>query len=284
MPLTVTASASRPSDDPAAKRVARLLRRAGHLLNLAGELSVRVAGDEEVRDLHRRYLKDNSTTDVLTFDLRDDPQGPILSGDMIISADRAAVEARKRRVPVIDEMLTYALHGLLHLLGHDDATKDQARRMADETRRLFNILRGPPPWRSVLATGADLILYGLSDCPRCRQARRLTRRMNLAVEERDILRQPPTKVVLTEALRGREPVEALDPRHPAFAARGYDRNPPGKFATLGLMLAEPDLIHRPMIVARRGFSFGFDPKRIKEFLHARFPDKAAPASDDPPGE
>jgi len=115
--------------------LARELRR---LITL-GELGplavhVRVVDDAEMGRLHERYRGEAGTTDVLTFDLRDQPQEPI-EGDVVVCLDEARRQAARRGHATRLEVLLYALHGLLHLAGeddHDPAGFERMHRREDE--------------------------------------------------------------------------------------------------------------------------------------------------------
>lgn len=94
-------------------------------------MSLLLVGDAEMSRLHAQYKGDPSTTDVLTFDLRD-KQGsgdePI-EGDIVLCVDEAARQAKQRGHETRIELLLYAVHGLLHLLGYDDHRAADFKRM-----------------------------------------------------------------------------------------------------------------------------------------------------------
>ena len=121
---------------PAAK-VRRLAR------GLLGGRSVSLAfvADAEIRRLNRRYLGRDRATDVLAFRLQDGPPLPGgLLGEVVVSAETAAREARLRRLPVEEEILRYVAHGILHLLGYDDRRpRDRARMWARQERELGKV-------------------------------------------------------------------------------------------------------------------------------------------------
>ncbi len=100
--------------------LARELRR---IVTLGGlgplTLHVRVVDDAEMSRLHERYRGEAGPTDVLTFDLRDQPQDPI-EGDVVVCLDEARRQAAGRDHATRLEVLLYVLHGLLHLAGEDD--------------------------------------------------------------------------------------------------------------------------------------------------------------------
>lgn len=90
-------------------------------LAAAGEVRIRLVNDTAMAEAHERYSGIAGTTDVLTFDLRDaaDPAAP-LDVDLLICVDEARRQAAARGHPLTHELLLYALHGVLHCLGHDD--------------------------------------------------------------------------------------------------------------------------------------------------------------------
>ncbi|HVT83060.1 MAG TPA: rRNA maturation RNase YbeY [Phycisphaerae bacterium] len=91
--------------------------------------NILLVGDQEMRKLHRRHLQDPTTTDVLTFDMREDPQSDAVELDTVLCIDEARRRADELGHPVENELLLYALHSLLHVRGHDDVTPAQAARM-----------------------------------------------------------------------------------------------------------------------------------------------------------
>ncbi len=101
-----------------------------------GEVRVRVVGDAEMSAAHLRYAKVPGTTDVLTFDLSEGESGSrALDADIVVCVDEAERQARERGHDPRRELLLYAVHGLLHCLGHDDhdaASYERMHRLEDE--------------------------------------------------------------------------------------------------------------------------------------------------------
>jgi len=115
-------------------------------------LSVVVVDDDRMATLHARYSGETGTTDVLTFDLRDEPFDgspeagltPPVEGELVLCLDEARRRAAERGHPVDKELLLYAVHGLLHLVGYDDHDPEDRRRMhAREDELLEAIGVGP---------------------------------------------------------------------------------------------------------------------------------------------
>jgi probable rRNA maturation factor len=128
---------------------ALLGRRARRLLHALErpevELSLALVDDAEMAELNQRHRSRRGPTDVLSFSLLEGPhtrhRGALL-GDVVISVDTAARQARRSRRPLDDELLRLLIHGVLHLLGHDHAEPAEARAMRAEERRLEAALRG----------------------------------------------------------------------------------------------------------------------------------------------
>ncbi len=99
-----------------------------------GRLAVAVVDDEQMAAMHQQFCNQPGTTDVLTFDLRELPEEPV-EGDLVICMDEARRQARQRGHDTRLELLLYAVHGLMHLLGeddHDEAGYQQMHKREDE--------------------------------------------------------------------------------------------------------------------------------------------------------
>ncbi len=93
------------------------------------ELSLALVGDARMAQLHEQFLGIPGPTDVLTFPLDTDHYGRPTSGEVVVCVPEAGRRAKELGNPVERELLLYALHGLLHLCGHDDKTDSGYRRM-----------------------------------------------------------------------------------------------------------------------------------------------------------
>ena len=121
-------------------RAVRMLRELGRP---KAELSIALVDDASIAELNARYRGVPGATDVLSFSLLDgahaEHRGELL-GDVVVSLDTAAVQARRARRSLDDEVLRLLIHGTLHLLGHDHERSDDARRMRAEERRIWKAL------------------------------------------------------------------------------------------------------------------------------------------------
>lgn len=104
--------------------VRKLKKIALAILDLVGqkdaELSLALIGNVEMQRLNAKYRKKDYPTDVLSFSVEDTfPQPPRLLGDVTISVEKAAAQAKERRRSLDEEMVTLLIHGIVHLMGYD---------------------------------------------------------------------------------------------------------------------------------------------------------------------
>ena len=104
--------------------VTRAVREAGYV----GALSVAVVSDATMRRVNCEFHDSDEPTDVLAFALGAGGTDGF-DGEVIVSLDTARREAAAHGVEPAAELMLYAVHGVLHLLGYDDHTLADARRM-----------------------------------------------------------------------------------------------------------------------------------------------------------
>jgi probable rRNA maturation factor len=105
----------------AGARLRRVLTDAASALRVSGEVALVLTGDRAVRTLNARYRGKDKPTDVLSFP---GPGGEVGLGDIVISVDTAARNAKEYGRTLPQELDILALHGFLHVLGYDHETDD----------------------------------------------------------------------------------------------------------------------------------------------------------------
>lgn len=131
------------------------LARAQRAMPLPGKVSVLLTTDREIRRLNREFRGKDKATDVLSFPALVVPahrtsKQNAFAGDLAISVETAARQAKQCGHPLLIEMKILLLHGLLHLAGHDHETDGGEMATLEETlRRRFRlptalIARGAP--------------------------------------------------------------------------------------------------------------------------------------------
>jgi len=105
------------------------------------EVGVLVCDDPTIRSLNRRYRASDRPTDVLSFpDGSFQPDGTRYLGDVAISIDTAARNAREAGITVERELEFLVLHALLHLCGFDHETDEGEMEAREaELRREFRL-------------------------------------------------------------------------------------------------------------------------------------------------
>ena len=96
-----------------------------------GDLTIVLTDDAKLRELNRDYLGIDAPTDVLSFPASEtDPETarPYL-GDILISIPRAEQQAHAAGHALEAEVQLLAVHGTLHLLGHDHAEAEEKALM-----------------------------------------------------------------------------------------------------------------------------------------------------------
>jgi probable rRNA maturation factor len=119
---------------PLVRGLTPLLKKTVALLGIhACEWHIEVVSDTQMKQLHQQHLNDPTTTDVLTFDLREDlkntREGSSVVLDTVVCADEAKRRGRELGHTPAHELLLYCIHSLLHVQGYDDRTKSGAARM-----------------------------------------------------------------------------------------------------------------------------------------------------------
>lgn len=114
--------------------------RASRAVHLRGTVNILVTSSRELQALNRRFRRQNKPTDVLSFPAMRTAM-PSLAGDVAISAEIAAQNARQLGHTAAQEVKILTLHGLLHLAGYDHEKDDG--EMARKERRLRKSLGLP---------------------------------------------------------------------------------------------------------------------------------------------
>jgi probable rRNA maturation factor len=123
------------------RTVRRLVGRAMRAAGVAERaLTVSFSDDQELLALNRQYAGEDHATDVLSFE----QEAPLL-GDVIISVETAARQAAAARQALATELVHLAVHGMVHLMGFDHATRAEERVMFAYEARLRAAARAAGP-------------------------------------------------------------------------------------------------------------------------------------------
>lgn len=126
------------------RALAAFLKQASEAAGLAGQVSVLLTGDRQMRRLNREFRRKDYSTDVLSFPAAATVDGQAeIAGDLAISVDTAARQAGEFGHPLATELQILVLHGVLHLGGYDhEADRGQMARKESALRRRFGLAAG----------------------------------------------------------------------------------------------------------------------------------------------
>lgn len=92
----------------------------------SGDLNFIFCDDAYLLEINQKYLQHDTYTDIITFDYS---KGQIISGDIFISVERVAENAKNYHVALQEELLRVMAHGILHLLGYTDKEEEAIKEM-----------------------------------------------------------------------------------------------------------------------------------------------------------
>ena len=120
------------------------------------EVELTLCGDAHMKRLNFDHMGERGPTDVLAFPLHewmvegtqsrlgdDDgvgPPGPMLLGDVVIDLDQALRQAADGNWSVVEELVLLAIHGTLHLVGHDHEELEEEERMRALEHEVLGVL------------------------------------------------------------------------------------------------------------------------------------------------
>jgi len=120
--------------------VSRTLKRFGET---DAKLSVCLVGEQKMCSLNFHYRKIQKPTDVLAFSIRENikfPQEDNELGEVFVCPAVVKKNATESEIDYKEEFNRVLIHGILHLLGFDHATKKQEKEMFDLQESILNDL------------------------------------------------------------------------------------------------------------------------------------------------
>lgn len=120
------------------------------------DVELTLCGDHEMERLNFDHMGERGPTDVLSFPLHEwlvdgrtsrlgdddgfSPPGPLVLGDVVIDLDQALRQSAEGDWGVTEELVLLAIHGTLHLLGHDHQDLDEEQRMRSVEHEVLGTL------------------------------------------------------------------------------------------------------------------------------------------------
>lgn len=113
------------------------------------EISLTLTDNEGIQALNKQYRNIDAPTDVLSFPLVEyeaseeppvDSEDKNMLGDIVISLERAKVQAEELGNTYTREVAFLTVHSMLHLLGYDHMEKDDEEEMCRRQRDIMQLL------------------------------------------------------------------------------------------------------------------------------------------------
>lgn len=106
----------------------------------SGEITLSFVNDKEIKELNLKYLRKNNPTDVIAFDVGEPKHPDKIFADIVISTERAIDNAAAYRTAPLYELYLYVIHGVLHILGYDDTSREDKLLMHRREKELLKAL------------------------------------------------------------------------------------------------------------------------------------------------
>jgi probable rRNA maturation factor len=109
------------------------------------ELGISLVGSKAMAKINWDFLRHEGSTDVITFgyakpEARSDKRKLKLHGELFVCVDEAILQAKNFKTNWQSEIVRYIVHGILHLLGHDDLKPHLRRKLKRAENRLVRRL------------------------------------------------------------------------------------------------------------------------------------------------
>lgn len=108
----------------------------------------------------------------------------------------------------------------------------------------------------------SITFYDKSTCGTCKKAKAFLSDREVSFNIVDIITQPPSREVLEATIDEADVKAFLNPRSAIYREQKLGQNIPTKAEAIDLMLEDPNLIKRPVIIKGTAITFGFDPDEL----------------------
>ena len=110
-------------------------------------ISISFSGDKKVMELNKCFRKKNSATNVLSFPSNYKFNNTLFLGDIIFSIETILKEAKRDNKSVANHLIHLFIHAVLHLLGYDHETQEQAKKMENLEIKILGNLKIENPYK-----------------------------------------------------------------------------------------------------------------------------------------
>ena len=105
----------------------------------AADLSIVFVSAQKMKRLNTRHLRHSYETDILTFNYAQ-ADSDFLMAEIIICPSVARIQAKQYGVPLEKEIMLYVVHGILHVMGFDDHSVKDIKKIRSKEARVMEHL------------------------------------------------------------------------------------------------------------------------------------------------
>jgi len=102
-----------------------------------GEVNIIFCDDAYLHKLNVEFLQHDTLTDIISFD---NSLGKLINGDIYISTERVADNAKDYKVSFLEELQRVMVHGVLHYIGFKDKTAEDQKEMTRQENKALILL------------------------------------------------------------------------------------------------------------------------------------------------
>jgi len=106
---------------------------------ITGKINIILTTDKNLRKINIDYLERDYYTDIITFNYS---ENQVVSGDLFVSLERVNENAREYGEDNTIELLRVMIHGVLHLIGYDDASVEEKKHMREKENKYLETFAG----------------------------------------------------------------------------------------------------------------------------------------------
>ncbi len=109
-------------------------------------ISISFSGDKKIMELNSCFRKKKSATNVLSFTSNSNFNNTLFLGDIIFSIETILKEAKRDNKTVENHLIHLFVHAVLHLLGYEHETEEQAKKMENLEIKILSNLQIDNPY------------------------------------------------------------------------------------------------------------------------------------------
>lgn len=123
----------------------------------------------------------------------------------------------------------------------------------------------------------EIVLYAKKSCTQCKKAIAFLNKKGVAYQVKDIVQEPPPRSLLEKVIKAENIYASLNQRSTTYKENHLGKRRTTKNEAIRLMLKDPNLIKRPLIIRDNKAYQGFEEKTLIEFVQQPVAAAAAPA-------